>query len=103
MSIEAALADLEKAGVMVSRPGEGHPQNPLFSQYGVCVGSHGGYGRTLVKAMRACLMCCGLGAWWRTDCNDNELLREAFDRIAAEHLGGLHPSHPKADPALAEP
>lgn len=92
----AAAADLEARGVMTSEPGSGHPENPEAWQWGVYVGSHGGNGRSLVKAMRACLLCCGLGAWWRADHGEGPLLREVFDTVATAHgLGGLHPAKKK--------
>lgn len=92
----AAAADLERRGVMTSPPGEGHPENPEAWLWGVYVGSHGGNGRTLVKAMRGCLMCCGLGRWWRVDGEGSPLLRDVFDEVATAYgLGGLHPAKEK--------
>jgi hypothetical protein len=78
---------LESAGVMMSSPGEGHPESDLFNSWGVCVGSHGGYDERLIVAMRKCLKCCGIGKWWGIDGYGTELLRDVFDRLAKEHLG----------------
>lgn len=85
---DAGLADaIEGDGkVMLSRPtfpGRGGP----FGTWGVFVGSHGGQGKTLIKAIRACLMCCGIGVWWKTDYGEGELLRDFLDRACREHLG----------------
>lgn len=86
---EAAAAELVHQA-MISRPGEGHPKNELFMSWGVCVGSHGGYAKTLKGAMRRCLKCCDLGTYWRTDYGKGELLRVFFRRVAKKHLGGLN-------------
>lgn len=94
---EVAAAELlEAAGIMISCPGDGIPESGLYDNWGVCVGSHGGYAKTLKAAMRRCLRCCGLGAWWRVaPPENNELLRVLFRRVAAKHLGGLQ-YNPKA-------
>jgi hypothetical protein len=82
---EATLAEaLRESGIMLSPPREYRPDD---NKWGVYVGSHGGEGTTLLKAMRACLMCCGLGKWWRIDYGHGELLHVVFDRVAREHLG----------------
>jgi hypothetical protein len=86
---EAAFKELEAIGsIMLSRIGEGHPENPLSQQWGVFHGSHGGYGRRLRTAMERSLKCCGLGAWWRDDFGKGALTRKTFDRIAIKYLGG---------------
>lgn len=87
MGEESAAHALEPHLTHLGRPGEGHPESELLPMWSVCVGSHGGHGKTLLKAMRGCLMCCGLGAWWRTDYGKGELLRDLFDRVSREHLG----------------
>lgn len=86
---DAASRLLGDVGVMVSRPGEGHPDSDVFDCWGVCVGSHGGYAKTLKAAMRRCLHCCGIGEWWRAESGKGPLLRTVFRRIAKQHLGGL--------------
>lgn len=79
---------LEQAGVMISRPGEGHPQSDLLDCWGVCVGSHGGYAKTLAGAMRRCLKCCGIGKWWRINPpEDNMRLEAVFKRVSKKYLG----------------
>lgn len=83
---EAAKA-LEAAGVMLSRPGEDIPESGPQDSWGVCVGSHGGYGKTLAGAMRRCLNCCGIGDWWCLDHGEGELMATVFERISKEHLG----------------
>ncbi len=86
---EEAAREIEAIGsVSLSRPGEGHPENPLSQQWGVFHGSHGGYARRLRTAMERSLKCCDLGAWWRDDFGKGPLTRETFDRIAVKHLGG---------------
>lgn len=80
---------LEAAGVMISCPGDGIAESGLLDSWGACVGSHGGHAKTLKAAMRRCLRCCGLGHWWRVEYGKGELLRDLFERVAAEHLGGL--------------
>lgn len=83
-----AAVELERRGCMLSPPGEGHPDNPRSKMWGVFVGSHGGHGKTLSKAMRACLLCCGLGQWWLADFGKGPPLREVFDEIRGRF--GLH-------------
>lgn len=79
--------------IMVSRPGEGHPQSDVFDCWGVCVGSHGGYGKTLADAMRQCLRCCGIGKWWQVSPEDPGLLIDLFRRVAEENkLGAINGS-----------
>jgi len=89
---------LEAAGVMISCPGDGIAASGLLDSWGVCVGSHGGHAKTLKGAMRRCLRCCGLGNWWHLgplkdnghiDKTKSVLLRDVFERVAAEHLGSL--------------
>lgn len=86
---KAAASELEALDVMVSRPGEGSPESDLFNQWGICVGSHGGYAKTLKAAMRRCLKCCDIGKFWRTQYGKGELLSIFFKRVAKKHLGGL--------------
>jgi hypothetical protein len=82
---DKAAAVLEARGVMISRPGEGHPQSDVFDCWGVCVGSHGGYAKTLVGAMSRCLRCCGIGKWWQVrPPEDQELLSNLFARVKKE-------------------
>lgn len=85
---ELAAKEMEGNHIMISRPGEGDPQSDLFDCWGVCVGSHGGYAKTLKAAMRRCLECCGIGASWRRDYGEGPLLRDYFKEIADRHLGG---------------
>jgi hypothetical protein len=65
-------------------------------EWHVCVGSHGGSGKTLLKAMRACCMCCGLGEWWVTERGDGPPLRDVFESAAKEHLGRSLYAHKSA-------
>ncbi len=84
MSTQSAAKALTELGAMISRPGEGEPANELFNQWGVCWGSHGGYGKTLGLAMTACLRCCGIGRNFTV--KGGRTMTEAFRSIRRKHL-----------------
>lgn len=88
---DAAALALKARGVTVSRPMEGNPKSDVYDCWGVCVGSHGGYAKTLRGAMQRCLNCCGIGSWWAVaPPDDNELLLSLFRTVAERHrLGRL--------------
>ena len=96
---EAAAEVLAARGVMISMPKEGNPQSDVYDCWGVCVGSHGGYAKTLKGAMQRCLRCCGIGAWWCVQPPEgSELLSSLFHRLCAEYnLGALHFAAEKAN------
>lgn len=85
--VAAAAEIAARTGMAPSRYGAGTKW-----MWGVYVGSHGGQGKTLVKAMRACLQCCGLGEWWAVNPpDDTQLLKEFFAEVAVRHgLGTLY-------------
>lgn len=74
---------------MISPPGNGLLESGLKFHWGVCTGSHGGYGKTLKGAMRKCLRFCGIGNWWHVGRGEGELMLTLFKRVARKHLGGL--------------
>ena len=79
-----AATYLASCGVMISWPGEGIEDSGLKWHWGVHVGSHGGYGKTLRGAMGACLRCCGLGRWWHVQ--DGRLLAAVFSSAKERYL-----------------
>lgn len=69
-----AARALEREGFIVMHHSE--REKPWF----VGAGSHGGSGKTINRAMKACMACCKIRTFWKT--RSGRDIRKVFDEIA---------------------